>query len=284
MRPIVILARSTRSPLARFTLAAVVLLAACAAPTSEEGREDSQEAIGENAFCPVAASISQGYSGGHDGIDLAAPFGTPIYATQAGVVTASGPAQGYGQWIRIRHDDGSMTEYGHMQRRDVSVNQRVNGGQQIAAVGSEGQSSGPHLHLRTYARAGDGRGINPIDYLRARGRTVPCQPGQGSGPPPGGGGGGGGGGDCGVSNGKLTCGNAGSTPIHEKPWANSPVVNTLRTTRSWFSCWWSGEPHRGGNSIWYWTQGDDNKNFGFVPAYAIYTNVDPAPGLVRCGD
>ena len=172
MRPIVILARSTRSPLARFTLGAVVLLAACAAPTSEEGREDSQEAIGENAFCPVAASISQGYSGGHDGIDLAAPFGTPIYATQAGVVTASGPAQGYGQWIRIRYDDGSMTEYGHMQRRDVSVNQCVNGGQQIAVVGFEGQSFGPYLHFRTYARAGDGRGINPIDYLRARGRTV----------------------------------------------------------------------------------------------------------------
>ena len=44
------------------------------------------------------------------------------------------------------------------------------------------------------------------------------------------------------------------------------------------------EPHRGGNSVWYWTQGDDNGNWGFVPAAVVHTKTDPAPGLIKCGD
>ena len=277
---------SVRGPFTSLAFVSILLVAcgaACTAPVDDDDEAfgSSTSAIGNNAFCPVGASISQGFHGGHDGIDLAAGLGTPIYATGPGVVTASGPAQGYGQWIRIKHDDGSMTEYGHMQRRDVQVGQRVNGGQQIALVGSEGQSSGPHLHLRTYARAGDGRGINPTSYLNARGLSLPCRPGPGAG----GGGGGGGGGPCGVEGDKkLHCANAGNTPVHQNPWAGSPVVNHLRTTRSWFTCWFSGEPHRGGNSIWYWTLGDDNDNWGFIQAAAVHTPNDPAPGLIRCGD
>lgn len=137
-------------------------------------------AFAYTASCPAAGRISQGYHSGHDGIDIANSRGTPIYAVGAGTVTASGPAQGYGQWIRIRHDDGSMTEYGHMYHRDVAVNQRVSGGQRIALMGSEGDSTGPHLHLRTYNRAGDARGVNPVGYLSARGLSVPCTPGGNS--------------------------------------------------------------------------------------------------------
>ncbi|GIM97516.1 M23 family metallopeptidase [Paractinoplanes toevensis] len=128
------------------------------------------------ARCPAAGSISQGYHSGHDGIDIANALGTPIYAVGAGTVTASGPAQGYGQWIRIKHADGSMTEYGHMYQRDVAVGVTVTAGQRIALMGQEGEATGPHLHLRTYATAGDASGINPADYLLARGVTVPCTP------------------------------------------------------------------------------------------------------------
>lgn len=88
---------------------------------------------------------------------------------------------------------------------------------------------------------------------------------------------------------KLHCGNEPNVPVHQNPWAASPVVNTLRTTDSWFECWWPGEPHAGGNSTWYWTQGDDNAAKGFVPASALFTpdalDANPtAAGLVKCGD
>lgn len=257
--------------------AASVGSAACSSPFDADAATQEESALGGGAACPVQASISQYYHAGHDGVDLAAPMYTPIYATGAGVVEASGPAQGYGQWIRIRHDDGSMTEYGHMVRRDVFVGQRVEAGQVIAAVGTEGQSSGPHLHLRTYARAGDGHGIDPIGYLGARGLSLPCQAGTT--------GTGGGGGACSVrdSDKKLYCANK-PIEVREHPWASSAVVDRLTTTNSWFSCYWEGERHQGGNSIWYWTKGDVDGREGFVPASAVHTPNDPAPGLIRCGD
>jgi len=168
-------------------LASIVALAAavpaCAAPEAdvdeEEGETSSSIVSGAGGACPVNARLSQGFSRSHDGVDLASPIGTPIYAVMAGKVVASGPAQGYGQWIRIQHDDGSMTEYGHMSKRFVAVNARVKAGQKIANVGSEGRSTGPHLHLRTYrsaSKVGSGNGMSPIDYLKARGVSVPCRP------------------------------------------------------------------------------------------------------------
>ena len=128
--------------------------------------------------CPAKGRLSQGFKGRtHDGIDIANVRGTNIYAVGPGTVTASGTASGYGQWIRIRHTDGSMTEYGHMYQRLVAVGATVQAGQLIARMGSEGRSSGPHLHLRTYAsatRVGAGNGMNPITYLSARGVRIPC--------------------------------------------------------------------------------------------------------------
>ncbi len=158
-------------------------------PSSADGPELSvRSAVAMKAACPTEAVISQAFRGGHDGVDLANRRGTPIFAVADGVVTDSGPAQGYGQWIRIRHDDGSMTESGHMYQRDVKVGDRVTAGQRIALMGSEGQSTGPHLHLRTYAsaaRTGSGRGMNPVEYLRARGVALPCKAGSVAPPPPG---------------------------------------------------------------------------------------------------
>ena len=130
--------------------------------------------------CPTAGVISQGYHGGHDGVDIANNRGTPIYAAGPGTVTHSGTAGGYGQWIRIRHPDGSVTEYGHMYHRDVSVGQSVGAGQRIALMGSEGQSTGPHLHFEVHLDGGFGFGDNPVNYMSARGVGLPCTPGGGS--------------------------------------------------------------------------------------------------------
>ena len=108
----------------------------------------------------------------HSGIDLAAPDGTPFRACAGGTIQHIGKADGYGQWIVIDHptaDGGGCTEYGHMwnaHATGLKIGQRVEAGQVIGYVGSNGQSTGPHLHLTVWERAYGGRRIDPETWLR----------------------------------------------------------------------------------------------------------------------
>ncbi|MFD0361672.1 M23 family metallopeptidase [Nocardia sp. GCM10030253] len=104
----------------------------------------------------------------HNGIDIAGPIGTPIYAVANGTVIDAGPAQGFGLWVRIRHDDGTITVYGHMYDFFVSVGERVPAGMQIARMGNRGDSSGPHLHFEVIL---DGRHVDPQQWLAIHGLT-----------------------------------------------------------------------------------------------------------------
>ncbi|WP_257158888.1 M23 family metallopeptidase [Corynebacterium cystitidis] len=106
----------------------------------------------------------------HNGVDIAAPIGTPILAVMDGTVIDSGPAQGYGQWIRIQHTDGSISVYGHMETLDVAVGQTVVAGQKIAGMGNRGFSTGPHLHFEIHP-AGQGP-IDPQPWLAQYGITL----------------------------------------------------------------------------------------------------------------
>ncbi|MFD5868454.1 M23 family metallopeptidase [Corynebacterium sp. NPDC060344] len=83
----------------------------------------------------------------HNGIDIANAVGTPIYAVMSGTVIDSGAASGYGNWIRIRHNDGAVSVYGHMETLSVTVGQAVSAGQYIAGMGNRGHSTGSHLHF-----------------------------------------------------------------------------------------------------------------------------------------
>ncbi|AGP31348.1 M23 family metallopeptidase [Corynebacterium terpenotabidum] len=106
----------------------------------------------------------------HKGIDLAAPLGTPIVAAQSGTVIDAGPASGFGNWVRIKHDDGTITVYGHMQTIDVTVGQQVIAGQKIAGVGNLGFSTGPHCHFEVYP---DGvNAVDPKTWLSERGVEI----------------------------------------------------------------------------------------------------------------
>nr|VDG62701.1 peptidase, M23/M37 family [Streptococcus thermophilus] len=106
----------------------------------------------------------------HNGIDIANVVGTPILAVADAVVIDSGPAQGFGNWIRLRHDDGTVTVYGHMETLDVTVGQKVKAGQKIAGMGSRGFSTGSHLHFEVHP---DGSTpVDPVPWLAARGITV----------------------------------------------------------------------------------------------------------------
>jgi murein DD-endopeptidase MepM/ murein hydrolase activator NlpD len=98
----------------------------------------------------------------HPGLDLVAPTGMPILASAGGRVIQAGERNGYGNAVDIRHSDGMVTRYGHASRLFVQVGDYVMPGQQIAAVGSTGRSTGPHLHFEVIV---GGAQLNPAPYL-----------------------------------------------------------------------------------------------------------------------
>jgi murein DD-endopeptidase MepM/ murein hydrolase activator NlpD len=108
----------------------------------------------------------------HAGVDIAAPIGTPIYAPEGGVVLQAGPASGFGLAVAVRHGDGTITLYGHVNQMFVSAGQVVSAGQQIAEVGNRGQSTGPHLHFEVHTGGLYVNRGNPVPWLSARGISL----------------------------------------------------------------------------------------------------------------
>ncbi len=102
-----------------------------------------------------------GYSRMHQGIDIGAAWGSPIYAVADGMVSYAGPHGGHGNFVRLDHGGGFGTGYAHMSRIGVSPGERVRAGQVIGYVGSTGLSTGPHLHYEVY------QGGVPVDPASA---------------------------------------------------------------------------------------------------------------------
>lgn len=102
-----------------------------------------------------------GFNRVHQGIDFAAPTGTPVYAAADGVVASLGTTRGYGRIIRLRHADGIETGYAHLSAfgANLQVGTRVAQGDVIGRVGSSGLSTGPHLHYEVVA---GGRQVDPV--------------------------------------------------------------------------------------------------------------------------
>lgn len=103
-----------------------------------------------------------GASSNHKGIDYAAEPGTPIYAAASGTVTTAGYSGAEGNWIVINHGNGLQTYYMHCLKLYVHAGQKVSKGQNIAEVGSTGNSTGPHLHFQVMD---GGVARNPLAYL-----------------------------------------------------------------------------------------------------------------------
>ncbi|AEC18560.1 metallopeptidase [Pusillimonas sp. T7-7] len=106
----------------------------------------------------------------HEGLDFAAPKGTPIYAASGGVVTQARYATGYGKLVEISHGNGLVTRYAHASSFNVKVGDLVEKGQQIARVGSTGRSTGSHLHFEVRMA---GHPLDPTLFL-----ARPQTPGQ----------------------------------------------------------------------------------------------------------
>jgi murein DD-endopeptidase MepM/ murein hydrolase activator NlpD len=109
----------------------------------------------------------------HWGIDLAGPLGTPEHAAVDGVVLKAGPASGFGQAVYIQGADGDVTVYGHMEKLLVQAGQVVKAGDEIALMGSEGESTGSHLHFEVHQGGLEGPRVDPVPWLAARGVQVP---------------------------------------------------------------------------------------------------------------
>jgi LysM repeat protein len=99
----------------------------------------------------------------HNGLDMAAPLGTPIRSAMIGRVVTKGWSNIYGNYIIINHGNGYQTLYGHLSKIQVRKDQVVNQGSQIGLVGSTGYSTGAHLHFTVYR---NGKLINPVTVLR----------------------------------------------------------------------------------------------------------------------
>jgi murein DD-endopeptidase MepM/ murein hydrolase activator NlpD len=112
-----------------------------------------------------------GYTKMHTGVDWATPYGTPIFASGNGVLEKVGPEGGYGKYIRIKHNNGYETAYGHMSAfaKGMEPGKRVRQGQVIGFVGSTGQSTGPHVHYEILV---NGRFVDPLRVKLPRGRSL----------------------------------------------------------------------------------------------------------------
>lgn len=125
-------------------------------------------------ICPAAGTFTSGWGWRerhpitgdrrfHAGADIAAPVGTPIHAAAAGKVEFSAFNGNAGYEVKLRHDDGSSTRYIHNDRNLVQAGARVNQGDVIAAMGSTGASTGPHLHFELYLPGG--QNVNPLEHV-----------------------------------------------------------------------------------------------------------------------
>lgn len=140
-----------------------------------EEREAARIAAAEEArkpdfTAPADGWFTSGFGGRwgstHYGIDIANAKGTPINSVADGVVIEAGPASGFGQWVRVQHEDGTITVYGHVDTITADEGTSVEAGDQIATMGNQGFSTGTHLHFEVWDT--DGQKINPLPWMQER--------------------------------------------------------------------------------------------------------------------
>lgn len=141
------------------------------------GRVMTKEEMGSYVWPLAGGIVTQGYGSTsfatrsgyykndfHGGVDIGTPTGTRVFATKSGVVTEAkvGYNGGYGNYITLRHDDGTMSRYGHLSKLLVKTGERVDQGSNIALSGNTGRSTGPHLHFEVRDSNGKQLESNPF--------------------------------------------------------------------------------------------------------------------------
>jgi murein DD-endopeptidase MepM/ murein hydrolase activator NlpD len=133
-------------------------------PSSEEYLPNAFDGYGWPAQGVLTSGYGYRWGRLHAGIDIAGPIGTPVVAAASGeVIEAGWDTGGYGNLVKLQHLDGSVTLYAHNDSIIVSLGQKVNQGEQIAAMGSTGYSTGSHLHFEIHPIGQSA--VDPIAYL-----------------------------------------------------------------------------------------------------------------------
>ncbi len=115
---------------------------------------------------PLAGTVTQGYHKNHRAIDIGSVYGAKVYAADAGtVIHAEWARTGYGYTVIIAHANNRQTLYSHLKGALVQKGETVVRGQVIGAVGSTGNSTGPHVHFEVRE---NGERLNPLDYLKPK--------------------------------------------------------------------------------------------------------------------
>jgi murein DD-endopeptidase MepM/ murein hydrolase activator NlpD len=151
--------------------AAALLVGLCLAiPAFGAPRAESVCSTGMVMPPETLREISRGFSGGHSGIDLMAPYGSPIRAAAGGTVMYAGWYYAYGNIVDIRHTDGLITRYAHMSAfaPGIAPGAPVAGGAVIGQVGMTGRAHGPHVHFEVRV---EGHAVDPRPYLA----LAPCR-------------------------------------------------------------------------------------------------------------
>ncbi len=142
-------------------------------PAPEEAEDQTEDPLGVGeTVAPVMAPVSSGFGlrehpieGGekfHNGLDLAANYGTDIKAFAAGVVDYIGESPAYGLYLQIQHANGVTSFYAHCSRLCVQPGQQVAAGEKVAEVGDTGEVTGAHLHFEVKV---NGKLVDPSDYI-----------------------------------------------------------------------------------------------------------------------
>ena len=115
--------------------------------------------------CAKTSSFGWRWGRLHAGEDFAASVGTNLVAMSSGTVTFAGPESGYGNIVKIRYWDGTITFYGHMSRVAVTEGEALDPGEVVGQSGNTGESTGPHLHLEVHPEGG--AAVDPLPWLAA---------------------------------------------------------------------------------------------------------------------
>lgn len=144
----------------------------CLVPGVELSWREITDMLGIGFLKPLLGRFTSGYGYRihpvlgirkfHSGLDISAPYGSPVRSAMYGIVEKTGYDEGYGYFIVIKHSSSTKTLYGHLSEILVKEGQRVSRGQIIGRVGDTGMTTGPHLHFEVIK---NGRKVNPKRYI-----------------------------------------------------------------------------------------------------------------------
>jgi murein DD-endopeptidase MepM/ murein hydrolase activator NlpD len=150
------------------SLALLLLLAGCSLLGDHQDK-DTDGIAGDGLLWPAPGAVSSGFgirgNAHHDGIDIAAPEGTPVRAALDGTVAYVGSLRGYGKVVILTHEGGLTTVYAHNSKNLVNAGTRVHRGTVIASVGQTGRTTGPNLHFEVRK---NNLARDPLVYLPKR--------------------------------------------------------------------------------------------------------------------